>query len=105
MSRSCHSATFSRAGRRAAHHAGKAGDVLGEHGVALVRHGAGALLALGEELLRFQHFGALQVADLDGDPLDRRGDDGEGGEKLACRSRGMTWVETGSGVRPIFLLT
>ena len=31
----------------------------------------------GEELLGLQHLGALQVADLGGEPLDRRGDDAE----------------------------
>ena len=31
----------------AAHEAGEAGDVLRQHGIALVRHGGGALLALG----------------------------------------------------------
>ena len=60
-----------------AHHAGEPGDVLRQHRVALVRHGRGALLALGEELLGLQHLGALQVADLGGEPLDRGGDDAE----------------------------
>ena len=32
-------------------------------------------------LLRLQHLGALQVADLDRQPLDRRGDDAERGEE------------------------
>ena len=32
---------------------------------------------LGEELLRLQHLGALQVADFGGEPLDRRGDHAE----------------------------
>ena len=45
MSRSCQSATFSSAGTTAgAHQAREAGEVLGEHRVALVRHGGGALL-------------------------------------------------------------
>ena len=35
----------------------------------------------GEELLRLQHFGALQMADFGGEPLDRGGDDAERGEK------------------------
>ena len=81
MSRSCQSATFSSAGSHvAAHHAGKPGEVLGQHRVALVRHRRGALLALGEELLRLQHLGALQVADLGREPLDRGGDHAEGRE-------------------------
>ncbi len=61
----------------AAHQPGKAGEVLAQHRVALVRHGRRALLARREELLGFQHFGALQVADLGGEPLDRGGDDAQ----------------------------
>ncbi len=64
ISRSCHSATFSIAGIGVgAHHAGQAGDVFRQHRIALVRHRRRALLALREELLCFQHFGALQMAD------------------------------------------
>ena len=40
-----------------------------------------AFLALGEEFLGFEHFGALQVADLGRDALDRRGDDAKGGKE------------------------
>jgi hypothetical protein len=61
--------------------AGKAGEVLGEHRVALVRHRRGALLAGREELLDLAHLGALQVADLGRQPLHRRGDDAERGEE------------------------
>ena len=64
-----------------AHHAGKAGEVLGEDGIALVRHGGRALLALREELLGLHHLGALQMADLGRQALDRRRDDGERGEE------------------------
>ena len=53
------------------------GEVLGQHRVALVRHGGGALLPFGEELLGLEHLGALEVADLDRQPLDRGGDHGE----------------------------
>jgi hypothetical protein len=81
---------------RHAHQAGKAGQVFGQHRVALVRHRRRALLALGEELLGFQHLGALQVADFGGKTLDRGGDDAQRGEEHAWRSRGITWVETGS---------
>ena len=63
-----------------AHHAREPGDVLRQHRVALVRHGRGALLALGEELLGLQHLGALQMADLGREPLDRGGDHAERGE-------------------------
>ncbi len=37
-------------------------------------------MALGEKLLGFQNFGALQMADFGGQPLDRGGDDAERGE-------------------------
>ena len=66
--------------RIGAHHAREAGDVLGQHRIALVGHGGGALLPFREELLGFENLGALEVADLDGEPLDGRGDDAEGGE-------------------------
>ena len=81
MSRSCQSATSSSAGdHRRAHHAGEAGEIFGQHRIALVRHRRRALLAFGEELLGFQHLGALQMTDLGRQPLDRRGDDGERSE-------------------------
>ena len=82
MSRSCHSATFSIAGITArADHAGEAGEVLGQHRVALVRHRARALLAGREIFLGLEHLGALEVADLDRQPLDRAGDHAERGEE------------------------
>ena len=59
----------------------EAGQVLGQHRVALVRHGAGALLAGREELFRLQHFGPLHVADLDGDVLDAGRDHTESREE------------------------
>ncbi len=68
---------FHRRDRRAAHHAGEAGEVFGQHRVALVRHGRRALLAGREIFLRFQNFGALQMADLGRQPFDRRGNDTE----------------------------
>ena len=64
----------------AAHHAREAADLLAGHGVALVRHGGGALLLFAEELFRFADFGALQVANLGGDLVQRRGNDGERAE-------------------------
>ncbi len=64
-----------------AHHAGKAGEVLGQHGIALVRHRRRAFLAGREILFGFQYLGALQVADLGCKPLDRRGDDGQRGKE------------------------
>ena len=73
-------------GRRhiGAHHAGEAGEILRQYRVALVRHRRGAFLAFGEEFLRFQHFGALQVPDLGGKALNRRCDHAEG-----CKIHGV----------------
>ena len=71
MSRSCHSATFSRpAWRVAAQHPREAGDALGGDRVALVGHRARALLARPERLLDLAHLGALEVADLGGEALE-----------------------------------
>ena len=81
MSRSCQRATFSNAGLRVgADDAGQAADLLAGHGIALVRHGGGALLLFAEELFGFADFGALQVADFGGDLVERGGDDRERGE-------------------------
>ena len=81
MSRSCQRATFSKAVWALARtDAGEAGDLLAGDGVALVGHGAGALLFFGEELFGFADLGALEVADLGGDLVERAGEDGEGGD-------------------------
>ena len=63
-----------RGQRIGAHHAGQAGDIFRQHRIALVRHRRRALLALREEFFRFQHLGALQMADFGREPLDRGGD-------------------------------
>ena len=73
MSRSCQSATFSSAGLRvAAQQPREPGDPLAGDRVALVRHRARPLLALPERLLDLAHLGALEVADLEREPLERR---------------------------------
>ena len=73
MSRSCQSAMFSSADDGvAAQDAGQAGDPLARDRVALVRHRGRALLAARERLLGLAHLGALQVADLGREPLERR---------------------------------
>ena len=83
MSRSCHSATFSSAGTTVdADQPGEPGQILGEHRVALVRHRRGALLPGREIFLGFAQFGALQVTDLGGEPLDRRADERQRHEEL-----------------------
>ncbi len=79
MSRSCQRATFSSDGHRvAAQHAREAGEAFPRDGVALVRHGAAAFLAFGERFFGFEHFGALQVAELHRPTLDARADEGHG---------------------------
>ncbi len=64
-----------------ADHPGEAGQILGQHRVALVRHRRAALLAGREIFLGLEHLGPLQVADLGREPLDRGGDDSERGEE------------------------
>ena len=68
---------FQRGHGIAAQHASEAGEAFPGDGIALVRHGAAAFLAFGERLLGFEHFGALQMAELDGPTLDARADEGE----------------------------
>ena len=63
-----------------AHHARQPDQVFRQHRIALVRHGRRAFLAFGEILLRLQNLGALQMADLGRQPLDRAGDHAERGE-------------------------
>ncbi len=62
----------------AAEEAGEAADALALLGVALVGHGGGAGLALGERLLDLEDLGALEVADLGGELVEAGGDEGEG---------------------------
>ena len=45
-----------------------------------MRHGRGALLLFAEVLLRLAHLGALQVADFDGDFVERTAEDGQRGD-------------------------
>lgn len=63
-----------------AYYSSEAADLFRCDGVALVRHGAGALLFLGEELFGFADLGALEVADFGGDLVECAGEDGEGGD-------------------------
>ena len=62
---------FQRDLRVRAHDAGQAADVFAGDGVALVRHGAGALLLFAEELFSLADFGTLQVANLGTDLVER----------------------------------
>ena len=68
--------------------------------VALVGHGRAALLPGGEILLDLADLRSLQVADLGRQPLDPGRHQGQRPVKAACRSRGITWVEIGSGRSP-----
>src|SRR5256886_16024793 len=61
----------------AAHHTRKPADALAQDGIALVRHRGAPLLLLAERLERLSDLGALEVADLDRDPLQRPGGDRE----------------------------
>ena len=47
-----------------------------------MRHGRAAFLPLGEELLHFKDFGALQVPEFGGPAVDRTGGQGEHGDEL-----------------------
>ena len=81
MSRSCQRGMFSRATwtlprtRRA-----RPGDPLAADGVLLVGHRGRALLALGERLLELEDLAPLEMPDLDGELLERRGDEGQRGD-------------------------
>ena len=71
MSRSCHRATFSRAGLGVgAQHARETGDLLALDRVALVRHRRGALLPARNGSCDLAHLRALEVADLRREPLE-----------------------------------
>jgi len=61
----------------AAHDAGEAADLFAADGIALVGHGGAAALFATEVLFGFADFGALEVANFDGDFFERRGDERE----------------------------
>src|SRR5581483_6545630 len=68
--------------RGPAHDARETADALRHDRVALVGHRRRALLALPERLLHLGHLGARQVADLEGEGVERGGDDGERAQEL-----------------------
>ena len=68
--------------RVATQHAGQAGEAFAGDRVALVRHGAGAFLALGKKLLGLEHLGALKMPELRRPPLDARADERHSGHEL-----------------------
>ena len=68
MSRSCHSATFSKAASHVrTHQAGQAADLLAVTGLRLCGIAEAAALLSTERLFGFAHFGALQVANFERD--------------------------------------
>ena len=67
-------------GDRRADKTGEARQVFSQDRVALVGHGRRAFLTGGEELLRFQHFRALEVAHFRGEAFDGGGNYAEGRE-------------------------
>ena len=83
MSRSCHSAMFSKRGVRvAAQQARQADDLLGADRIALVRHRRRALLSLAERLLDLADFGLLQPAHFERELLQRGAGDRDRREQL-----------------------
>jgi hypothetical protein len=62
--------------------ASQTADALGDDRVALVRHRGGPLLSSCEGLLDLADLGACEVADLECEAVERRGEDGERGEQL-----------------------
>ena len=84
-----------------AEHPREADDLLGLDRVALVRHRARALLAAAERLAHLADLGPGEVAKLGREPLHaRRPRARSPASSSAWRSRGTTWVETGSRARP-----
>ena len=62
--------------------AGEPADPLRDNWVPLVRHRGRALLVAAERLLRLADLRAREVPDLEGEGVERRGDDGERSEEL-----------------------
>ena len=83
MSRSCQRATFSRpTSALRPDDARQPADPLGDDGIPLVRHRRRALLAAAERLLHLADLGAREVPDLEGEGVERGGDDRERREEL-----------------------
>ncbi len=68
---------FERRDRIAANNAREAAKFFAGDGIALVRHGAAALLAGGEIFLDLEDFGALEMAEFGGPLVDAAGDERE----------------------------
>ena len=67
---------------RGAHHAREPGQALRHHGIALVRHRRGALLAAAKRLLHLAQLGSRQVADLGGEAVERGSGERERAEEV-----------------------
>jgi hypothetical protein len=100
MSRSCQSATFSSRRARARGRRARARRSARRRRDSLVRHRRRALLAAAERLLHLADLGAREVPDLEGEGVERGGDDRERGSSSAWRSRWRIWVDVGAGSRP-----
>jgi len=107
MSRSCQRATFSSAAK-ALPRSTRARPVrrFPGDGIALVRHGAAAFLALGEGFLGFQHLGALEMAEFNSPTLNARADKGQRGLKIrhGCRAGRPGW-QSARGANRVVLQT
>src|SRR5215469_147258 len=79
-----------------ANDAGQAADLLGDDRVALVRHSRRALLAFGEGFFGFPDFGALEMANFEGDLLERGGDEGQRGDPSGVAVAGENLASDGS---------
>ena len=86
--------------RVGAEQARQPGDPLGKDRVALVRHGAAALLAGAERLERLANLGALEVPDLDRDALERAAQDRERREQLGVPVAADHLGRRGVGLQP-----
>ena len=83
MSRSCQSATFSKAASMFERTTRARPQICSQvTGIAFVRHGGTAALLAAEGLFGFADFGALQVANFEGDFFERGGDERERAEIL-----------------------
>src|SRR5277367_363785 len=64
------------------HNASEAADLLAGDGIAFVGHGGAATLLSAERFFGFANFGALEVANFEGDFFERGGDESERAEIL-----------------------
>src|SRR5690349_3179487 len=91
---------FQSGNRVPAENARKAREAFAGDGIAFVWHRARTLLAPGEELLGFEHFGALEVTEFGGPALNAGSDEGQSADKLSMNialydlCRDGSWTQT-----------